>query len=192
MNNKIKILGLSAFIATGMVPLGATQIFANEINPTQVEERNLDIDEDYDIDDNLEDVDENEEIDDSEIIPINDYVEDYQSDNNQESQDNSEDIDENEDQGGDDSQTTPIKDYAEGYQPDNNQEQKDNQEDINENKDRDSNGEQDSEDNNEDELLIGQPKSNDTPKTSDAGVGGYIGVIIASIGGLFAVIRKMI
>ena len=70
MNNKIKILGLSAFIATGMVPLGATQIFANEINPTQVEERNLDIDEDYDIDDNLEDVDENEEIDDSEIIPI--------------------------------------------------------------------------------------------------------------------------
>lgn len=154
MNNKIKILGLSAFIATGMVPLGATQIFANEINPTQVEERNLDIDEDYDIDDNLEDVDENEEIDDSEIIPINDYVEDYQSDNNQE--------------------------------------QKDNQEDINENKDRDSNGEQDSEDNNEDELLIGQPKSNDTPKTSDAGVGGYIGVIIASIGGLFAVIRKMI
>ena len=139
MNNKIKILGLSAFIATGMVPLGATQIFANEINPTQVEERNLDIDEDYDTDDNLEDVDENEEIDDSEIIPINDYVEDYQSDNNQESQDNSEDIDEN-----------------------------------------------------EDELLIGQPKSNDTPKTSDAGVGGYIGVIIASIGGLFAVIRKMI
>ena len=116
-----------------MVPLGATQIFANEINPTQVEERNLDIDEDYDIDDNLEDIDENEEIDDSEIIPINDYVEDYQSDNNQE--------------------------------------QKDNQ---------------------EDELLIGQPKSNDTPKTSDAGVGGYIGVIIASIGGLFAVIRKMI
>ena len=96
MNNKIKILGLSAFIATGMVPLGATQIFANEINPTQVEERNLDIDEDYDTDDNLEDVDENEEIDDSEIIPINDYVEDYQSDNNQESQDNSEDIDENE------------------------------------------------------------------------------------------------
>ena len=154
MNNKIKILGLSAFIATGMVPLGATQIFANEINPTQVEERNLDIDEDYDIDDNLEDVDENEEIDDSEIIPINDYVEDYQSDNNQESQDNSEDVDENED--------------------------------------RDSNEEQDSEDNNEDELLIGQPKSNDTPKTSDAGVGGYIGVIIASIGGLFAVIRKMI
>ena len=154
MNNKIKILGLSAFIATGMVPLGATQIFANEINPTQVEERNLDIDEDYDIDDNLEDVDENEEIDDSEIIPINDYVEDYQSDNNQE--------------------------------------QKDNQEDINENKDRDSNEEQDPEDNNEDELLIGQPKSNDTPKTSDAGVGGYIGVIIASIGGLFAVIRKMI
>ena len=154
MNNKIKILGLSAFIATGMVPLGATQIFANEINPTQVEERNLDIDEDYDIDDNLEDVDENEEIDDSEIIPINDYVEDYQSDNNQE--------------------------------------QKDNQEDINENKDRDSNEEQDSEDNNEDELLIGQPKSNDTPKTSDSGVGGYIGVIIASIGGLFAVIRKMI
>ena len=139
MKNKIKILGLSAFIATGMVPLGSTQIFANEINPTQVEERNLDIDEDYDIDDNLEDVDENEEIDDSEIIPINDYVEDYQSDNNQESQDNSEDIDEN-----------------------------------------------------EDELLIGQPKSNDTPKTSDAGVGGYIGVIIASIGGLFAVIRKMI
>ena len=133
MKNKIKILGLSAFIATGMVPLGATQIFANEINPTQVEERNLDIDEDYDIDDNLEDIDENEEIDDSEIIPINDYVEDYQSDNNQE--------------------------------------QKDNQ---------------------EDELLIGQPKSNDTPKTSDAGVGGYIGVIIASIGGLFAVIRKMI
>ena len=171
MNNKIKILGLSAFIATGMVPLGATQIFANEINPIQVEERNLDIDEDYDIDDNLEDVDENEEIDDSEIIPINDYVEDYQSDNNQESQDNSEDIDENEDEGVDDSQTTPIKDYAEGYQPDNNQEQKDNQ---------------------EDELLIGQPKSNDTPKTSDAGVGGYIGVIIASIGGLFAVIRKMI
>ena len=171
MNNKIKILGLSAFIATGMVPLGATQIFANEINPTQVEERNLDIDEDYDIDDNLEDVDENEEIDDSEIIPINDYVEDDQSDNNQEGQDNSEDIDENEDQGVDDSQTTPIKDYAESYQPDNNQEQKDNQ---------------------EDELLIGQPKSNDTPKTSDAGVGGYIGVIIASIGGLFAVIRKMI
>ena len=154
MNNKIKILGLSAFIATGMVPLGSTQIFANEINPTQVEERNLDIEEDYDIDDNLEDVDENEDIDDSEIIPINDYVEDDQSDNNQESQDNSED--------------------------------------INENKDRDSNGEQDSEDNNEDELLIGQPKSNDTPKTSDAGVGGYIGVIIASIGGLFAVIRKMI
>lgn len=154
MKNKIKILGLSAFIATGMVPLGSTQIFANEINPTQVEERNLDIDEDYDIDDNLEDVDENEDIDDSEIIPINDYVEDYQSDNNQESQDNSED--------------------------------------INENKDRDSNGEQDSEDNNKDELLIGQPKSNDTPKTSDAGVGGYIGVIIASICGLFAVIRKMI
>ena len=154
MKNKIKILGLSAFIATGMVPLGSTQIFANEINPTQVEERNLDIEEDYDIDDNLEDVDENEEIDDSEIIPINDYVEDYQSDNNQKDQDNSED--------------------------------------INENKDRDSNGEQDSEDNNEDELLIGQPKSNDTPKTSDAGVGGYIGVIIASIGGLFAVIRKMI
>ena len=154
MKNKIKILGLSAFIATGMVPLGATQIFANEINPTQVEERNLDIDEDYDTDDNLEDVDENEDIDDSEIIPINDYVEDDQSDNNQKDQDNSED--------------------------------------INENKDRDSNGEQDSEDNNEDELLIGQPKSNDTPKTSDAGVGGYIGVIIASIGGLFAVIRKMI
>ena len=154
MKNKIKILGLSAFIATGMVPLGSTQIFANEINPTQVEERNLDIEEDYDIDDNLEDVDENEEIDDSEIIPINDYVEDYQSDNNQKDQDNSED--------------------------------------INENKDRDSNEEQDSEDNNEDELLIGQPKSNDTPKTSDAGVGGYIGVIIASIGGLFAVIRKMI
>lgn len=154
MKNKIKILGLSAFIATGMVPLGSTQIFANEINPTQVEERNLDIEEDYDIDDNLEDVDENEEIDDSEIIPINDYVEDDQSDNNQKDQDNSED--------------------------------------INENKDRDSNGEQDSEDNNEDELLIGQPKSNDTPKTSDAGVGGYIGVIIASIGGLFAVIRKMI
>lgn len=154
MKNKIKILGLSAFIATGMVPLGSTQIFANEINPTQVEERNLDIEEDYDIDDNLEDVDENEDIDDSEIIPINDYVEDDQSDNNQEDQDNSED--------------------------------------INENKDRDSNGEQDSEDNNEDELLIGQPKSNDTPKTSDAGVGGYIGVIIASIGGLFAVIRKMI
>ena len=154
MKNKIKILGLSAFIATGMVPLGSTQIFANEINPTQVEERNLDIEEDYDIDDNLEDVDENEEIDDSEIIPINDYVEDEQSDNNQKDQDNSED--------------------------------------INENKDRDSNGEQDSEDNNEDELLIGQPKSNDTPKTSDAGVGGYIGVIIASIGGLFAVIRKMI
>lgn len=171
MNNKIKILGLSAFIATGMVPLGSTQIFANEINPTQVEERNLDIEEDYDIDDNLEDVDENEDIDDSEIIPINDYVEDDQSDNNQEGQDNSEDIDENEDEGVDDSQTTPIKDYAEGYQPDNNQEQKDNQ---------------------EDELLIGQPKSNDTPKTSDAGVGGYIGVIIASIGGLFAVIRKMI
>ena len=154
MNNKIKILGLSAFIATGMVPLGSTQIFANEINPTQVEERNLDIEEDYDIDDNLEEVDENEDIDDSEIIPINDYVEDDQSDNNQKDQDNSED--------------------------------------INENKDRDSNGEQDSEDNNEDELLIGQPKSNDTPKTSDAGVGGYIGVIIASIGGLFAVIRKMI
>ena len=154
MNNKIKILGLSAFIATGMVPLGSTQIFANEINPTQVEERNLDREEDYDIDDNLEDVDENEDIDDSEIIPINDYVEDDQSDNNQKDQDNSED--------------------------------------INENKDRDSNGEQDSEDNNEDELLIGQPKSNDTPKTSDAGVGGYIGVIIASIGGLFAVIRKMI
>ena len=154
MKNKIKILGLSAFIATGMVPLGSTQIFANEINPTQVEERNLDIEEDYDIDDNLEDVDENEDIDDSEIIPINDYVEDYQSDNNQKDQDNSED--------------------------------------INENKDRDSNGEQDSEDNNEDKLLIGQPKSNDTPKTSDAGVGGYIGVIIASIGGLFAVIRKMI
>ena len=154
MKNKIKILGLSAFIATGMVPLGSTQIFANEINPTQVEERNLDIEEDYDIDDNLEDVDENEDIDDSEIIPINDYVEDDQSDNNQEDQDNSEDVDEN--------------------------------------KDRDSNGEQDSEDNNEDELLIGQPKSNDTPKTSDAGVGGYIGVIIASIGGLFAVIRKMI
>ena len=171
MKNKIKILGLSAFIATGMVPLGPTQIFANEINPTQVEERNLDIEEDYDIDDNLEDVDENEDIDDSEIIPINDYVEDDQSDNNQEGQDNSEDIDENEDQGVDDSQTTPIKDYAESYQPDNNQEQKDNQ---------------------EDELLIGQPKSNDTPKTSDAGVGGYIGVIIASIGGLFAVIRKMI
>ena len=154
MKNKIKILGLSAFIATGMVPLGSTQIFANEINPTQVEERNLDIEEDYDIDDNLEDVDENEDIDDSEIIPINDYVEDDQSDNNQKDQDNSED--------------------------------------INENKDRDSNGEQDSEDNNEDELLIGQPKSNDTPKTSDAGVGGYIGVIIASIGGLFAVIRIMI
>ena len=154
MKNKIKILGLSAFIATGMVPLGSTQIFANEINPTQVEERNLDIEEDYDIDDNLEDVDENEDIDDSEIIPINDYVEDDQSDNNQKDQDNSED--------------------------------------INENKDRDSNGEQDSEYNNEDELLIGQPKSNDTPKTSDAGVGGYIGVIIASIGGLFAVIRKMI
>ena len=171
MNNKIKILGLSAFIATGMVPLGATQIFANEINPTQVEERNLDIDEDYDIDDNLEDVDENEEIDDSEIIPINDYVEDYQSDNNQESQDNSEDIDENEDQGVDDSQTTPIKDYAEGYQPDNNQEQKDNQ---------------------EDELLIGQPKSNDTPKTSDAGVGGYIVTMAAVVGGLFVLIRKMV
>ena len=171
MNNKIKILGLSAFIATGMVPLGATQIFANEINPTQVEERNLDIDEDYDIDDNLEDVDENEEIDDSEIIPINDYVEDYQSDNNQESQDNSEDIDENEDEGVDDSQTTPIKDYAEGYQPDNNQEQKDNQ---------------------EDELLIGQPKSNDTPKTSDAGVGGYIVTMAAVVGGLFVLIRKMV
>ena len=154
MKNKIKMLGLSAFIATGMVPLGSTQIFANEINPTQVEERNLDIEEDYDTDDNLEDVDENEDIDDSEIIPINDYVEDDQSDNNQKDQDNSED--------------------------------------INENKDRDSNGEQDSEDNNEDELLIGQPKSNDTPKTSDSGVGGYIGVIIASIGGLFAVIRKMI
>ena len=171
MNNKIKILGLSAFIATGMVPLGATQIFANEINPTQVEERNLDIDEDYDIDDNLEDVDENEEIDDSEIIPINDYVEDYQSDNNQESQDNSEDIDENEDQGVDDSQTTPIKDYAESYQPDNNQEQKDNQ---------------------EDELLIGQPKSNDTPKTSDAGVGGYIVTMAEVVGGLFVLIRKMV
>ena len=171
MNNKIKILGLSAFIAIGMVPLGATQIFANEINPTQVEERNLDIDEDYDIDDNLEDVDENEEIDDSEIIPINDYVEDYQSDNNQESQDNSEDIDENEDQGVDDSQTTPIKDYAESYQPDNNQEQKDNQ---------------------EDELLIGQPKSNDTPKTSDAGVGGYIVTMAAVVGGLFVLIRKMV
>ena len=154
MKNKIKILGLSAFIATGMVPLGSTQIFANEINPTQVEERNLDIEEDYDIDDNLEDVDENEDIDDSEIIPINDYVEDDQSDNNQEGQDNSEDVDENEDI--DDSEII------------------------------------DSEDNNEDELLIGQPKSNDTPKTSDAGVGGYIGVIIASIGGLFAVIRKMI
>ena len=55
---------------------------------------------------------------------------------------------------------------------DNNQKDQDNSEDINENKDRDSNGEQDSEDNNEDELLIGQPKSNDTPKTSDAGVGG--------------------
>ena len=171
MNNKIKILGLSAFIATGMVPLGATQIFANEINPTQVEERNLDIDEDYDIDDNLEDVDENEEIDDSEIIPINDYVEDYQSDNNQESQDNSEDIDENEDEGVDDSQTTPIKDYAESYQPDNNQEQKDNQ---------------------EDELLIGQPKSNDTPKPSDAGVGGYIVTMAAVVGGLFVLIRKMV
>ena len=171
MNNKIKILGLSAFIATGMVPLGATQIFANEINPTQVEERNLDIDEDYDIDDNLEDVDENEEIDDSEIIPINDYVEDDQSDNNQKDQDNSEDIDENEDQGVDDSQTTPIKDYAEGYQPDNNQEQKDNQ---------------------EDELLIGQPKSNDTPKTSDAGVGGYIVTMAAVVGGLFVLIRKMV
>ena len=88
MKNKIKILGLSAFIATGMVPLGSTQIFANEINPTQVEERNLDIEEDYDIDDNLEDVDENEDIDDSEIIPINDYVEDDQSDNNQKDQDN--------------------------------------------------------------------------------------------------------
>ena len=171
MNNKIKILGLSAFIATGMVPLGATQIFANEINPTQVEERNLDIDEDYDTDDNLEDVDENEEIDDSEIIPINDYVEDYQSDNNQESQDNSEDIDENEDEGVDDSQTTPIKDYAESYQQDNNQEQKDNQ---------------------EDELLIGQPKSNDTPKTSDAGVGGYIVTMAAVVGGLFVLIRKMV
>lgn len=133
MNNKIKILGLSAFIATGMVPLGSTQIFANEINPTQVEERNLDIEEDYDIDDNLEDVDENEEIDDSEIIPINDYVEDYQSDNNQE--------------------------------------QKDNQ---------------------EDELLIGQPKSNDTPKTSDAGVGGYIVTMSAVVGGLFVLIRKMV
>ena len=171
MNNKIKILGLSAFIATGMVPLGATQIFANEINPTQVEERNLDIEEDYDIDDNLEDVDENEDIDDSEIIPINDYVEDDQSDNNQKDQDNSEDIDENEDQGVDDSQTTPIKDYAEGYQPDNNQEQKDNQ---------------------EDELLIGQPKSNDTPKTSDAGVGGYIVTRAAVVGGLFVLIRKMV
>ena len=171
MKNKIKILGLSAFIATGMVPLGATQIFANEINPTQVEERNLDIDEDYDIDDNLEDVDENEEIDDSEIIPINDYVEDDQSDNNQKDQDNSEDIDENEDQGVDDSQTTPIKDYAESYQPDNNQEQKDNQ---------------------EDELLIGQPKSNDTPKTSDAGVGGYIVTMAAVVGGLFVLIRKMV
>ena len=88
MKNKIKILGLSAFIATGMVPLGSTQIFANEINPTQVEERNLDIEEDYDIDDNLEDVDEDKDIDDSEIIPINDYVEDDQSDNNQEGQDN--------------------------------------------------------------------------------------------------------
>ena len=154
MNNKIKILGLSAFIATGMVPLGATQIFANEINPTQVEERNLDIDEDYDIDDNLEDVDENEDIDDSEIIPINDYVEDDQSDNNQKDQDNSED--------------------------------------INENKDRDSNEEQDSEENNEDELLIGQPKSNDTPKTSDAGVGGYIVTMAAVVGGLFVLIRKMV
>lgn len=164
MKNKIKILGLSAFIATGMVPLGATQIFANEINPTQVEERNLDIYEDYDID-------ENEEIDDSEIIPINDYVEDDQSDNNQKDQDNSEDIDENEDQGVDDSQTTPIKDYAESYQPDNNQEQKDNQ---------------------EDELLIGQPKSNDTPKTSDAGVGGYIVTMAAVVGGLFVLIRKMV
>ena len=154
MKNKIKILGLSAFIATGMVPLGSTQIFANEINPTQVEERNLDIEEDYDIDDNLEDVDENEDIDDSEIIPINDYVEDDQSDNNQKDQDNSED--------------------------------------INENKDRDSNGEQDSEDNNEDELLIGQPKSNDTPKTSDAGVGGYIVTMAAVVGGLFVLIRKMV
>ena len=190
MKNKIKILGLSAFIATGMVPLGSTQIFANEINPTQVEERNLDIEEDYDIDDNLEDVDENEDIDDSEIIPINDYVEDDQSDNNQKDQDNSEDVDENEDI--DDSEIIPINDYVEDDQSDNNQEDQDNSEDINENKDRDSNGEQDSEDNNEDELLIGQPKSNDTPKTSDAGVGGYIGVIIASIGGLFAVIRKMI
>ena len=97
MNNKIKILGLSAFIATGMVPIGAKQILAKEINPTQVEERNLEIDEDYDIDDNLEDVDENEDIDDSEIIPINDYVEDYQSDNNQEQKDNQEDINENKD-----------------------------------------------------------------------------------------------
>ena len=86
----------------------------------------------------------------------------------------------------------PINDYVEDDQSDNNQKDQDNSEDINENKDRDSNGEQDSEDNNEDELLIGQPKSNDTPKTSDAGVGGYIGVIIASIGGLLAVIRKMI
>ena len=79
MKNKIKILGLSAFIATGMVPLGSTQIFANEINPTQVEERNLDIEEDYDIDDNLED----EGVDDSQTTPIKDYAESYQPDNNQ-------------------------------------------------------------------------------------------------------------
>lgn len=141
MNKKIKILGLSVFIATGMVSIGSTQIFADEINPTQVEERKLDIDENYYTDDNQE------------------------GQNNHEDIDENEDLNFNEEQDVDDDEIIPINDYVEDY---------------------------DIDDNNTDEWeLIGQPKGNDIPKTSDAGIRVYIGAIIASIGGLFAVIRKM-
>lgn len=141
MNKKIKILGLSVFIAIGMVPLESTQIFADEVNLTQVEERKLYIDENYDTDDNQEEQDNHEDIGENE------------------------DLNFNEEQDVDYDEIIPINDYVEDY---------------------------DTDDNNTDELeLIGQAKGNDIPKTSDAGMGGYIGAIIASIGGLFAVIRKM-
>lgn len=216
MNKKIKILGLSAFIATGMTPLGATQVFADEANPTQIEEQ-LDVDENSDIDSIEEEARENqiEDIEEQEIVD-----QESQEEQDIENTNESEDISSNEDQGAEDGDLVTVINedmHTQGTEIEDNDQDLDENENIDvddadEEQDIDKNNEdknldeenqdidvddvekdQDIDNNESDQFeLIGKPNNSDIPKTSDAGIGGYVGTMVAAIGGLFALIKKMI
>lgn len=193
MNKKIKILGLSAFIVTGMAPLGATQVFADDANPTQIEEQ-LDVDENSDIDSIEEEARENQ-IEEQEIVD-----QESQEEQEIENTNESEDISSNEDQGAEDGDLVTVINEDMHTQE---TEIEDNDQDLDENENIDEENqdidvddvEKDQNiDNNESDQfeLIGKPNNSDIPKTSDAGIGGYVGTMVAAIGGLFALIKKMI